>query len=92
MPFSEDVIGGGGGGRGGEGKRRRVFAKQGSEYGMPARSKVREREGTTTFIAASGRIPRLSRNVEAARLDPYARYRTVCEGWASSAIELYGGG
>lgn len=59
------------------GLRRAVFAKHGSEYGKPARSNVREREGTTTLTCERGLIPRLPRKVSAERFDPYARYRTV---------------
>lgn len=33
--------------------------------------------GTTTLRAARGRMPRTPRKVDAARLDPYARYRYV---------------
>lgn len=47
-----------------------VFAKQGSVYGRPGRSKVKTSSGTTTLRAASGWIPRVPRKVEAARLEP----------------------
>lgn len=56
---------------GGEGGvRNAVFAKHGSEYGRPGRSKVITREGTTTFVAARGRMPRLPWKVSADRLEP----------------------
>lgn len=62
-------VGAGGVGREG-GVRNAVFAKHGSEYGRPGRSKVITREGTTTFVAARGRMPRLPWKVSALRLEP----------------------
>lgn len=62
---------GGGEEAGGEGAvRNAVFAKHGSEYGRPGRSKVITREGTTTFVAARGWMPRLPWKVSALRLEP----------------------
>lgn len=66
----EDDKGGEGEGGGGGGVRNAVFAKHGSEYGRPGRSKVSTREGTTTLVAARGWMPRFPWKVSAERLEP----------------------
>ncbi len=50
--------------------RYRLLAKQGSMYGIPAKSKVREREGTWTLTAERGLMPRRPLKVSADRLEP----------------------
>ena len=58
---------------GGEVSRYLVFAKQGSTYGRPARSKVMTSSGTTTLTWDKGRMPRFPWKVFAQRFEPYAR-------------------
>ncbi len=61
--FSEGEVGGGD-------WRYAVFAKQGSMYGRPARSKVMTSSGTTTLTWDKGRMPRVPWKVCAERFEP----------------------